>query len=97
MYLSHVFRTTHVASQHRHPSIAALLLKFGADVDAEDNDGTTSLLLASRPSVVLFALDNGSTTAAQLLTGAWCQCPRAKQERPDATSGKVENTYLYLF
>src|SRR5260221_3509660 len=35
----------HAASQRGHSGIVALLLKFGADVDAQDNDAMTPLLL----------------------------------------------------
>jgi ankyrin repeat protein len=37
----------HFASQHHHSDIAGLLLKFGANVDAQDNNTTTPLLLVS--------------------------------------------------
>src|SRR5260221_3840140 len=40
----------HAASQHGPSGIVALLLKFGADVDAQDNDAMTPLLLVSQPS-----------------------------------------------
>jgi len=38
----------HLASRWHHPSIVALLLKFGADVKAQDNYNTTPLHLALR-------------------------------------------------
>ena len=37
----------HIASRHRHPTMVALLLEFGARVDAKDNDNNTPLHLAT--------------------------------------------------
>ena len=37
----------HIASQHHHPAMVALLLKFGASVDSKDNDNNTPLHLAT--------------------------------------------------
>jgi cytohesin len=54
----------HLASKYHDSSIVALLLKFGVDVDAQDNDGMTPLLLA--PKSVLFDAARG-TAVAQLL------------------------------
>jgi ankyrin repeat protein len=54
----------HLASEHHHPGIVALLLKFGLDVDAQDNDNMTPLLLASGQDTYN---DAGATAAAQLL------------------------------
>jgi ankyrin repeat protein len=39
----------HIASRYHHPATVTLLLKFGARVDAKDNNNNTSLLLATRP------------------------------------------------
>lgn len=44
----------HLALRHHHPSIVALLLEFDADVDVEDSNKTTPLLLALRMSYSMF-------------------------------------------
>ena len=51
----------HLASHHRLFSIVALLLKFGADVDAQDHDSMTPLHLVSQP------LSGDGPKTAQLL------------------------------
>jgi ankyrin repeat protein len=54
----------HLAFEYHHSGIVALLLKFCADVDAQDNDDITPLLVASGQ----FALyDACATAAAQVL------------------------------
>ncbi len=55
----------HLASQHYHYSMVALLLRFGADVDAQDNDDMTPLLFASGWDA--FYDDTGTSAARMLL------------------------------
>src|SRR5260221_5170004 len=58
----------HFASERGHSGIAGLLLKFGADVDAQDNDTMTPLLLGSpRPGTIDDAFQTQITKTAQLL------------------------------
>jgi ankyrin repeat protein len=57
----------HLASQHHLPGIVALLLKFGLDVDAQDSDNMTPLLLAASEWVIFDDSDARSTAAAQVL------------------------------
>ena len=57
----------HAASHHGLSSIVALLLKFGADVDAQDNDTMAPLLLVSRARHHGFDDDLQITQIAQLL------------------------------
>jgi ankyrin repeat protein len=54
----------HLASVYHYPRIIALLLKVGLDVDAQDNDDVTPLLLASGRDTVD---DARGTAAAKLL------------------------------
>jgi len=57
----------HRASHHGLPGMAALLLKFGADVDAQDNDTMTPLLLVSQSQPFTVGQDSRYTKTAQLL------------------------------
>ena len=54
----------HTASHRGHSCIVALLLKFGADVDAQDNDTMTPLLLVSQSG---FGDESQTAKTAQLL------------------------------
>jgi len=55
----------HLASEYHYPRIVALLLKVGLDVDAQDNDNMTPLLLASGRDT--FDDARGTATAQVLL------------------------------
>ena len=57
----------HKSSHHGLSGIVALLLKFGADVDAQDNDTMTPLLFASRARRHDFDDDLQITNTARLL------------------------------
>ena len=59
----------HLASRWHHSSMVALLLKFGADIKAQDNDNMTALHLAVRgPAAWGDWVDDGRSSAiAQLL------------------------------
>ena len=59
----------HLASLHRSPSVVALLLKVGAEVDVRDNDNMTPLLLApaGEMSASFYQDDFGCSETAQLL------------------------------
>ena len=57
----------HTASHHGLSSIVASLLKFGADVDAQDNDAMTPLHLVSLLQPSNFDGDSQIITTAQLL------------------------------
>ena len=59
----------HGASHHGHCGIVALLLKLGADVDAQDNDSMTPLLLVSQHRRPFFGYDSQAqiTETAELL------------------------------
>jgi len=58
----------HIASYHGLPGIVAPLLKFGAEVDAQDNDSMTPLLLVSQTQARLPIFGNSQITeTAQLL------------------------------
>jgi len=70
----------HLASHHRLFNIVALLMKFGADADAQDNDMMTPLLLVSQsppfgceyPQItktVQLLLDHGASVDAQNKSG----------------------------
>lgn len=59
----------HTAVHHGFSGIVALLLKFGADVDAQDNDAMTPLLLVSQSRLPIFGDDIKITKTAQLLLG----------------------------
>jgi len=57
----------HMASHHGLSGIVALLLKFGADVDAQDNDTMTPLLLVSQARRCSSGDDSQITKTALLL------------------------------
>jgi ankyrin repeat protein len=57
----------HLASHHKLPSIVALLLQICADVDAQDNDAMTPLLLALQDPYNISGDDSQITKITQLL------------------------------
>ena len=57
----------HLASEHVHSGITGLLLKFGADVDAQDNYTMTPLLLVSQTPLPYFRDVSQITEIARLL------------------------------
>jgi len=68
----------HLASSHDFLGIAALLLKFGADVDAHDNDATTPLLSVLQscrgndskiPKTAQLLLENGASVRVRNKSG----------------------------
>jgi Ankyrin repeats (many copies)/Ankyrin repeats (3 copies)/Ankyrin repeat len=59
----------HLVSERYHPGLVALLLKFNADVNAQDNDDITPLFLASSHSIYLNRDATQSVEIAQLLIG----------------------------
>ena len=57
----------HTASRHVLTGIVVLLLKFGADVDAQDNDAMTPLLLLSQSQLPVCGDNSKITKTAQVL------------------------------
>ena len=57
----------HIASERGHSGIAGLLLKFGADVDAQNKNSMTPLLLVLRSRLSIFGNDSQLPKTTQVL------------------------------
>jgi ankyrin repeat protein len=74
----------HLASRNNFSNVVALLLKFGASVDEQDNDNTTPLLCALQSSgcgtTAQLLLDHGATTRVR---DKFCQTPLHRASQRD--------------